>query len=102
MSTNTVAATPTMVNNLAVPLNAKNFSGSITAGDSVAGTVTLTIYSSAASTGPQDVGIATTGAASNKILINRMKLSTPQRMFYSSTVNTGTPTYVVVVNSYEI
>jgi hypothetical protein len=102
MSTNTVAATPTMVNNLAVPLNAKSFSGSITAANSAAGTVTLTVYSSIAGTGAQDVGIATTGAASNKVLITRMKLSTSQRMFYSSTVNTGTPTYTVVVNSYEI
>jgi hypothetical protein len=102
MSTNTVAASPTIVNNTAVPLNAKTFSGSITAGNTAASTVTLTIYSSVAGTALQTVGIATTGAASNQLSLTRMKISTPQRMFYSATSTTGTPTFTVITNSYEI
>jgi hypothetical protein len=102
MSTNTVAASPTQVNNLAVPPNAKNFSGQFTAGNTSVSTVTLTLYSSAASTGAQTVGIALTASGSNSLALTRLKLSTAQRMFYSATSTAGTPNYTVVVNSYEI
>lgn len=102
MSTNTVAATPTIVNNLAVPLNAKNFTGTISAANSGASTVTLTLYSSVAGTAPQPVGVALTSSGSNTLELMRLKLSTAQRMFYTATSTAGTPTFTVVANSYEI
>jgi hypothetical protein len=102
MSTNTTAATPTIVNNLAVPLNAVNFSGLMTAANSTAGTVSFTLFSSAASTAPVRAAVALSAGGSQDTPVNRLKLSTRQRMFYIGSTTAGTPTFSLTVSGYEI
>jgi hypothetical protein len=102
LSTNTVAASPTLVNNTVVPLNAKTCTGTISAANTGASTVTLTVFSTINSTAPQSTAVALSSAGSISLPLTRLKLTVPQRMFYSATSTAGTPTFTVVVNSYEI
>lgn len=102
LSTSTTAGTPTVINNLVVPLNARSCSGFLQIGASAAASVSLSLFSSSASTNSQAVAMTLSASGSVAAAFNKLKLLTPQRAYYQASSSAGTPTFAAQVSSYEI
>ncbi|WP_454871800.1 hypothetical protein [Paraburkholderia xenovorans] len=102
LSTSTTAASPTVINNLVVPLNAKSCSGFLQIGSSAAASVSMSLFSSAASTNSQAIALTLTSNGSIAAPFNRLKITIGQRVFYQASSSAGTPTFSAQVTSYEI
>jgi hypothetical protein len=102
LSTSTTAASPTTVNNLIVPLNAKNCSGFMQIGNTAAASMSMGLYSSSASMGLQSVALTLSASGSIAAPFNKLKITIAQRVFYTGNSSAGTPTFSAQVTSYEI
>lgn len=102
LSTSTTAATPTIVNNLTVPLNAKSCSGFLQIGNSAAASVSFSLVSGTAGTNTQSVAFTLTASGSIAAPFNKLKMTTSQRVYYLASSSAGTPTFQAQVSSYDI
>ncbi|MFM0002749.1 hypothetical protein PQR57_17145 [Paraburkholderia dipogonis] len=102
LSTSTTAASPTIVNNLVVPLNAKNCTGFMQIGNSAAASVAMALLSSSAGTGTQSIALTLNASGSIASPFNKLKITVGQRVFYTGSSSAGTPTFSAQVTSYEI
>jgi hypothetical protein len=102
LSTSTTAASPTTVNNLVVPLNAKSCSGFMQIGNTAGASVTMALFSSAAGVGNQSIALTLSASGSSAAPFNKLKITIGQRVFYTGSSSAGTPTFSAQVTSYEI
>jgi hypothetical protein len=100
-STSTTAASPTIVNNLAVPLNAKICSGVLQIGNSATASVSMSLFGSLGAAGAQTLA-STLSASSVAAPFNNLELTVGQRAFYSASSSSGSPTFAASVSSWEI
>ncbi|MFM0507644.1 hypothetical protein [Paraburkholderia sp. RL17-373-BIF-A] len=100
-STSTTSASPTIVNNLAVPLNAKICSGVMQIGNSATASVSMSLFGSVGGAGAQTLA-STLNASSVATPFNNLELTVGQRAFYSASSSSGSPTFVASVSSWEI
>jgi hypothetical protein len=100
-STSTTAASPTIVNNLAVPLNAKICSGVLQIGNSATASVSMSLFGSLGAAGAQTLA-STLSASSVAAPFNNLELTVGQRAFYSASSSSGSPTFAASVSSREI
>jgi hypothetical protein len=102
LSTSTTAASPTIVNNLVVPLNAQNCSGFMQIGNSAAASVAMALLSSSAGTGTQSIALTLNASGSIASPFSKLKITVGQRVFYTASSSAGMPTFSAQVTSYEI
>lgn len=102
LSTSAVAASPTIINNLAVPINAKTCSGFMQIGSSAAASVSFSLCSSAAGTNQQVIALTLNASGSIAAPFNKLKLTVGQRAYYLGSSSAGTPTFSAQVSSYDI
>jgi hypothetical protein len=101
-TTNTVAATPTIVNNLGVPLNAKKCSGFLQLGSTAASAMSMSISASSAGVGAKTLAQNVAVGSSVAVPFENLLLSVSQRMFYTAASTAGTATFLINVFQYEI
>lgn len=99
-STSTTAGTPTIVNNLAVPLNARFCSGFMQPGASAAGNIALSLYATSAGGGAKILAQTISGSGSIAVPFERLRIVTAQRAYYTGS-GSGTVTLGATVNQYE-
>jgi hypothetical protein len=99
-STSTTAGTPTIVNNLAVPLNARFCSGFMQPGASAAGNIALSLYATPTGAGAKILAQTISGSGSIAVPFERLRISTAQRAYYTGS-GAGTVTLGATVNQYE-
>lgn len=102
-ATSATAASPTIVNNLAVPLNAKFCSGWMQAGSTVAGAVNMSLQASnsTASVGAKTMALTISAGSSIAVPFDRLRITVGQRAFYTGSGG-GTASFGATVNQYEI
>lgn len=101
ISNSTINGSNTIINNLAIPLNARFCSGFLQIGNSAAAAMSLAIYASAASVGLETLTGNVAAGSSLACPFRDLPVSTPQRMFYSCSSGAGTPTFSIQVTGYE-
>ncbi|MBR8030782.1 hypothetical protein [Burkholderia vietnamiensis] len=85
----------------AVPPNAKTFSGGLQANTSVAAALQFGVAATSAPVGIIGMIFNSAGNQSSSIPFVKVPLSTPQTTYYNATNSTGTPTFTLIVSSYE-
>jgi hypothetical protein len=101
-TTNTTAATPTIVNNLGVPLNAKKCSGFLQLGSTAASAMSMSVSASSAGVGAKTLAQNVAAGASVAAPFENLLLSVGQRLFYTAASSAGTATFLINVFQYEI
>ncbi|PLP97044.1 phage tail protein [Cupriavidus pauculus] len=103
LTTSSTVATPQALSIAsAVPPNAKFCSGTLVCNNTVpslSGTMSLSVYDSDANTGGQSIVGAAVGL---RVPFSRVAINTPQTIRWSSANNSGSPTFIIVISSYEI
>lgn len=95
------AASPTIVNNLGVPYNAKFCSGFMQAGSSVAGGINMALYATSASVAGKIMAVTITAGSSLAVPFERLRITVAQRVYYTGSTAGGTSSYGATVNQYE-
>lgn len=103
-SSSSGAATPTTINNLTIPFNAKFCSGWMQAGSSVAGAISMGLYASNStlSLGAKTMAVTIAAGSSLAVPFERLRVTVGQRAFYTGSSGGGTSTFNATVNQYEI
>jgi hypothetical protein len=96
-----VNASPTIVNALIVPMNAKVVGGFIQAGSTAASAVGIAVYPTSVSIGGKIMAANVGAGQSQAVPFERLPISTPQRLFYTSSNGTGTPAFTISLDSYD-
>lgn len=102
LATAATAATPTIINNLVTPLNAKTCSGFLQTSDNAAASLSFSLLSSSANTGGQVAAVTLSGAGSVANSFRNLKITVGQRLFYIASSSAGTPSFQATVSGYEI
>lgn len=101
LSTSTAAGSITTINNLIVPLNAKSCSGFMQVGNSSAAAMGMSIFAQSVAVGGKVMAANLAAGTSVAVPFEDLLMAIPQRVYYSSNVNTGTATFVIQVNRYR-
>lgn len=103
LTTSSTIGTPQTLNiSGSVPPNAKFCSGQLVCNNTVpslSGTMSLVVYDSDLNVGSQSVVGAAVGL---RVPFARVAMNTPQTIRWSSTNNSGTPTFIITISSYDI
>ncbi|TKC83954.1 phage tail protein [Trinickia terrae] len=103
LSTTTVQSSFTSLSiSGAVPPNAKSIGGTVTTNNSAASTSVLSVAASSAGIGQQYVDVASSAGAVSGATSFSLQLATAQTIYYSSSANAGSCTFVVQLSSYTI
>lgn len=100
LSNAVINASPTLINNLAVPPNAYDYDGFLQFGNTGAAAVGLSLHISSVTIGSTVFAQNITGG-SLAFCFREQKISAPQRAYYSSSSSAGTPSFVIQVNGYR-
>lgn len=100
-TTASTAASPSIVNNLGVPLNAKFCSGFIQAGSSIAGSIGMALYATSATVGGKIMAVTITAGSSLAVPFERLRITLGQRTYYTGSSAGGTSSFGATVNQYE-
>ncbi|HDR9087377.1 TPA: phage tail protein [Burkholderia vietnamiensis] len=85
----------------AVPPNAKAFSGGLQANTSVAAALQFGVAATSAPVGIIGMIFNSAGNQSSSIPFVKVPISAPQTTYYNATNSTGTPTFTLIVSSYD-
>lgn len=85
----------------AVPPNAKAFSGGLQANTSVAAALQFGVAATSAPVGIIGMIFNSAGNQSSSIPFVKVPISSPQTTYYNATNSTGTPTFTLIVSSYD-
>lgn len=100
-ATASAAASPTIVNNLGVPYNAKFCSGFMQSGSSVAGGINMALYATSTSIGGKIMAVTITAGSSLAVPFERLRITVAQRVYYTGSTAGGTSSFGATVNQYE-
>lgn len=103
LTTSTVTGTAiTPIVTAAFPRNAKSVSGNTTIAATALSSLSLAIYSSSVNVGQQVNNASVTGGSQNVSAFNKVLVSVPQTIFYTTGQLSGSgQTYTVAITSYE-
>jgi hypothetical protein len=82
-------------------MNAKVVGGFIQAGSTAASAVGIAVYPTSVSIGGKIMAANVGAGQSQAVPFERLPISTPQRLFYTSSNGTGTPAFTISLDSYD-
>lgn len=85
-----------------VPANATSISGSLQCAGSTTTTIALSVAADAAGSGAARSSFGTSGAQTYTVPFQKVGITNPQNLYYSSSNTAGTPTFVISISAYEI
>lgn len=97
----TISASPTIINNLVVPISAKTFDGFLQIGNSAGAGMGLNLHASTVAMASKVLAATLAAGTSIAVPFAKHPIATSQRTYYSSNSTAGTPTFVVNVNGYD-
>lgn len=101
-STAATAGSPTIINNLAVPLNAKTCSGFQQISNTAAASMSYTLLSSIGSAGGKVIAYTLSASGSTAQSFEGLMISVGQRAYYIASSSAGTPTFAASISGYTI